>query len=319
MVLNQSQAGRVSAETSQRVLDAAKKLGFRTNVHAKVLREGKSHMIGLIGDEVATTPFAGEMILGAQQEAWRQGHVLLTVDTAGDSRLEQAAISMMQSYRVAGVIYAAMYHRRLEVPKGLSGIPTVCLNAQDPAGSVTSVFPDEEAGGRAAARVLLEAGHRDIGMINIGPEGSTLPAASGRLKGFIETLDAEGVPFRAEWLRFGNGGYEDGLRGGLELLSLEQRPRAIFCANDRTALGLYYAAERLGLSIPDDVSVVGFDNQALLTPMFQPALTTFQLPLAEMGRLAVAEVLNRGSETKRLAVECSPQLRQSVASVKVYS
>lgn len=100
MVINRSQSGRVSPETTQRVLDVAKRLGYRTNAHAKVLREGRSRMLGLIGDEVATAPFAGEMILGAQLQAWEEDYVLLTVDTAGDRRLEQAAISMMQSYRV---------------------------------------------------------------------------------------------------------------------------------------------------------------------------------------------------------------------------
>lgn len=320
MVLNNSATGRVSAETSKRVLEAAQELGFRTNVHAKVLREGKARMIGLIGDEVATTPFAGGMILGAQQEAWSQGHVLLTLDTAGDAKLERAAISMMQSYRVAGVIYAAMYHRPLDVPKGLAGIPTVCVNAQDRSGTVTSIFPDEVAGGQAAARVLLEAGHRAVAMINIAPEGSDLPAAAGRLRGFTETLAEAGIAMDDIRVRYGRGGYEDGLQYGHELLSSKSRPTAIFCGTDRTALGAYHAAERLGLAVPDDVSIVGFDNQSLLAPMFTPALTTFQLPLAEMGRLAVAEVLGGSPEPKRLAVECSPQLRDSVvAPVKVRS
>lgn len=317
MVLNGAQSGRVSAATAQRVLDAAKDLGFRTNVHAKVLREGKSRMIGLIGDEVATTPFAGEMILGAQQEAWRQGYVLLTVDTTGDPRLEKAALSMMQSYRVAGVIYAAMYHRKVEVPTSLAGAPTVCVNSQDVGGSVTSIFPDEVAGGRAAAEVLLNAGHRRIAMINIAPEHSSLPAAAGRLQGFTEALAEAGRELDPRHLRYGNGAYEDGLTLGAELLRQADRPTAIFCGNDRTALGTYHAAHQLGLSIPDDVSIVGFDNQALLTPMFSPRLTTFQLPLVEMGRLAVAEVLSRGSGPKRLAIECSPQPRASVAPVKV--
>lgn len=317
MVLNGTQSGRVSAATTQRVLDAAKDLGFRTNVHAKVLREGKSRMIGLIGDEVATTEFAGQMILGAQQEAWRRGYVLLTVDTAGDPGLETAAISMMQSYRVAGVIYASMYHRRVELPAALAATPTVCVNSQDVTGTVTSIFPDEVAGGRAAAQALLDAGHRRIAMINIAEEGSTLPAASGRLQGFSEALHDAGVELTADLLRFGHGTYEEGLAYGADLLQGSALPSAIFCGNDRTALGAYHAAAQLGLSIPDDVSIVGFDNQSLLTPMFSPRLTTFQLPLVEMGRLAVAEVLSRSSAPKRLAVECSLQTRDSVALAKV--
>lgn len=317
MVLNGTRSGRVSAATAQRVLDVAKDLGFRTNVHAKVLREGKSRMIGLIGDEVATTEFAGEMILGAQQEAWRQGYVLLTVDTAGDPGLEKAAISMMQSYRVAGVIYAAMYHRKVEVPATLAGIPTVCVNSQDASGSLTSIFPDEVAGGRDAARILLDAGHRRIAMINIAPEGSPLPAATGRLQGFTDALADAGLLLDPRQLRYGDGAYEDGLTFGAELLSRSDRPTAIFCGNDRTALGTYHAAHLLGLSVPDDVSIVGFDNQSLLIPMFSPRLTTFQLPLVEMGRLAVAEVLSSSSTPKRLAVDCTLHSRDSVALAKV--
>lgn len=317
MVLNGGQSGRVSAATTQRVLQAAKDLGFRTNVHAKVLREGKSRMIGLVGDEVATTEFAGQMILGAQQGAWRRGYVLLTVDTAGDPGLEEAAISMMQSYRVAGVIYAAMYHREVALPASLLGTPTVCVNSQDLSGSVTSIFPDEVAGGRAAAEVLLSAGHRRIAMINIAPQDSSLPAAAGRLQGFTEALADAGHWLDPHQVRYGNGAYEDGLTFGSELLRQADRPTAIFCGNDRTALGAYHAAAQLGLSIPDDVSILGFDNQSLLTPMFSPRLSTFQLPLVEMGRLAVAEVLSHRSGPKRLAIECSFHNRASVAPVKV--
>lgn len=317
LVLNHSQTGRVSAETSKRVLEAAEHLGYRTNVHAKVLREGKSRMIGMIGDEVASTEFAGEMILGAQQEAWRRGYVLLTVDTAGDPGLEKAAISMMQSYRVAGVIYASMYHRLVELPAALSGIKAVCANSQESAGAVTSVFPDEVAGGREAAKALLDSGHRRIAMINIAEEGSVLPAASGRLKGFSEALRDAGVALSSDLVRFGAGGYEDGVHHALDLLDRPDRPSAIFCANDRTALGAYHAAARLGVSIPADVSIIGFDNQRLLLPMFSPQLTTFQLPLVEMGRLAVTEVLAASAGPRRLAVECSLHIRESVTQAKV--
>ncbi len=317
IVLNGSSAGRVSPQTSQRVLEAAKRLGYRTNVHAKVLREGRSRMIGLIGDEVASTEFAGQMILGAQQEAWRRGHVLLTLDTVGDAGLEQAALSMMQSYRVAGVIYASMYHRIVTPPDGLEGVPAVCVNAQDAGGRLTSIFPDEVAGGRAAAEVLLKAGHRRIAMINIAEEGSRLPAASGRQKGFTEVLNDAGVTLESRQLRFGTGGYEDGLRFGAQLLDQDEAPTAIFCGNDRTALGVYHVARMRNVAIPDDLSLVGFDDQSLLAPMFSPRLTTFELPFVEMGRLAVTEVLKRRAAPKKLTVECSLKERQSVASAKV--
>ncbi len=160
MVLNDARTGRVSDETAERVRRAAMRLGYRTNMHAKVLREGRAQMIGLIGDEVATSPFAGAMILGAQQQAWKRGYVLLTVDTAGSTNLEGAAIEMLQSYRVAGVLYAAMYHRILEVPRSLRTgaqsastvrTPTVASPACSPTRSGAAARPPNTSSPQATA------------------------------------------------------------------------------------------------------------------------------------------------------------------------
>lgn len=317
MVLNDAQAGRVSDETAQRVRDAAARLGYCTNMHAKVLREGRAQMIGLIGDEVATSPFAGAMILGAQQQAWKRGYVLLTVDTAGSANLEAAAIEMLQSYRVAGVLYAAMYHRILDVPRALGGVPTICLNGQDAAGRITSVFPDEERGGREATEQLIAAGHTRIALINIESADAGLPAAAGRLRGYRAALEAAGLPFDPELVRFGHGTYEDGLLHLPPLMDLAEPPTAIFCANDRTALGTYHALAARGLSVPEDVSIVGFADQAILERLFTPRLTTFQLPLEQMGRLAVDTLLDASKGGDRLPVTCSLVSRQSVSPAKV--
>jgi len=314
LVLGRKQSNRVSDETAERVLSVADTLGYRTNVHAKVLREGRSHMIGLIGSEIATAPFAGEMILGAQTRAWDAGHVLLTVDTAGDPSLTKAAIDMMLSYGVVGIIYAAMYHQSVTLPTSLAGIRTVCANARDSSGATTSVIPDEFRGGVEAAETLLNAGHRRIAMINIAPEGSTLPAAAGRLTGFTQTLANAGLPIPENLIAHGHGIYESGQEWTQALMAREEPPTAIFCANDRTALGAYHALSALGLSVPDDVSIIGFDDQRSLDSLFNPRLTTFQLPLEQLGRLAVEEILNPGSAGPRtVPVHCPIHIGGSVA------
>src|SRR4029453_8427699 len=127
LVLNSASGSRFSEDTRKRVRDAVNRVGYRTNAHAKVLREGVSGMIGFIGDSVATTPFAGAIIEGAQQRAWEDGILLLTVKTGVDKELEAASLDAMLSYKVAGVVYAAMYHRRLEVPAALEGVRSVVL------------------------------------------------------------------------------------------------------------------------------------------------------------------------------------------------
>jgi len=320
LVLNNVEGNRVAEATRNRVLDAVNDLDYRTNAFAKSLRSGESGMIGFISDEVASAPFAGQLLKGAQLSAWETGNVILSVDTYNEPGLEAAAIDMMRSYRVRGVVYASMYHRLLDLPASLGDIPTVIVNAQDRAGDVPSVFPDEELGGYAATRHLIEAGHTRIAMINIQDEDSDLPAGIGRLAGFRQALTDAGLTEHPEWIRHGSGIVEDGLAITAELLSATDRPTAIFCGNDRTAWGAYRAIERLGLRVPDDCAIVGFDNHEMIAPYLDPGLTTVELPYEQMARTGLEILLAGGGEQpSRTPIECSLILRGSVSKAKVPS
>jgi len=317
LVLNAASGSRFSEETRKRVRDAVDRLGYRTNAHAKVLREGVAGMIGFIGDSVATSPFAGAIIEGAQQRAWEDGLLLLTVNTGGDKELEAASLDTMLSYKVAGVVYAAMYHRLLDVPAALTGVRSVVLNSQDRAGHIPSVAPDEVKGGYAATRRLLEAGHRRIALINIETLESGLPAAVGRYEGYTAALKEAGLEVDPAMVRFGSGGEEHGYKYAMELLTAGTPPTAIFCANDRGAWGAYQAASDLRLAIPEDVSIVGFDNQATLAPFLRPGLTTFELPFAAMGRRAVELILQDAEPAGRVELMDCPMIeRKSVTHPK---
>lgn len=319
LVLNNVGGSRVNEATRERVMDAVRELGYRTNAFAKSLRSGESGMIGFISDEVASSPFAGRLLKGAQMLAWETGNVILSVDTFNEPDLEAAAIDMMLSYRVAGVVYASMYHRVVDLPAGLTSIPTVVVNAQDRSGAVPSVFPDEERGGYAATRQFIDAGHTRIGMINIQPEESDLPAGIGRLAGYRRALAEAGIPDDRSLVRYGRGVVEDGLALTLELLNLEDRPTAIFCGNDRTAWGAYRAIESLGLRVPEDCSVIGFDNHEMLAPYLDPGLTTVELPYEQMARTAVQLLLSGDSQSPSMnPIECALVLRGSVANAKVH-
>jgi LacI family transcriptional regulator len=319
LVLNDVGGSRVAEGTKARVMKAVEELGYRTNAFARTLRSGESGLIGFISDEVASSPFAGKLLKGAQELAWDTGHVILSIDTYDKSELEEAAIDMMRSYRVRGVVYASMYHRALDVPAGLQGVPTVVVNARDAAGVVPSVFPEEELGGYTATRHLIDAGHRRIGMISIQPPESDLPAGIGRLAGYRRALAEAGIDFDPRLVRHGHGIIEHGLALTRELMqTAAERPTAIFCGNDRTAWGAYRALESLGLRVPDDCSIVGFDNQETLAPSLDPGLTTMELPFERMARLAVEILLSeQGSYPQLNPVECSLVPRGSVASAKV--
>ncbi|MGY5766501.1 LacI family DNA-binding transcriptional regulator [Brachybacterium sp. DNPG3] len=315
LVLSGNSAGRASETTAQRVREAATELGYRTNLQAKTLKTGVGEIVGLVGDEVATSPFSGQMIKGAQDRAWREGNALMTVDTGGEQELEDAAIETMLSHQVRGILYTAMYHRELEVPDAALEARTVCLNARDLSGRVPSVVPDEERGGYEATRLLLEAGHTRIGMINIFI-GETLPAARDRRRGYERALREAGIEPDPELVRAGSGLPADGDRGTRELLALDDPATAIFCGNDRTALGAYQALQASGRQIPEDISVVGFDDQDVLRDFFHPPLTTMQLPFHAMGERAADLLLDPSAPAEVHPIHCPAILRGSVAPPK---
>ncbi len=287
LVLNKTGGSRVAEATRRRVLEAVDELGYRPNAAAKTLRDGTAGLIGFVGDVVASSPFAGRIVEGAQARAWDDGMLLLTVNTGGDPRIEAAAIESLLSHRVAGIVYASMYHRKLHVPETLADIPTVVLNSEDASGRARAVVPDEFGGGRQATETLIDAGHRRIAMINIAPVASGLPAAVERYAGYRSALDDSGIALDPALVREGDGNPQAGYDHAIALMSLAAPPTAIFCANDRTAWGAYQALDSLRLNVPRDVSIVGFDNQETLAPFLRPALTTLELPFVTMGRRAV--------------------------------
>ena len=319
LVLNNAPGNRVTEATRARVMEAVEALGYRTNAFAKSLRSGQSGIIGFVSDEVASAPFAGRLLQGAQKQAWESGHVILSVDTFGETALESSAIDMMLSYRVLGVIFASMYHRVVEVPQALHDVPTVVANAQAAGDRFSSVFPDEERGGHVATRQRTEAGHERIAYIDIQPLESDLPAGVGRRAGYRRALEEAGLPVDPRLVRYGGDGtVEDGLALTAELLDEPDPPTAIFCGNDRTAWGAYRTLEARGLRVPDDCSIVGFDDQETLAAYLDPGLSTMALPYERMARRAVSLLLADPREDPRShPIECSPVLRGSVASAKV--
>jgi LacI family transcriptional regulator len=322
-ILNGVEGKRASVETRQRVMRIAEELGYAPNGLARGLRLQRSQSIGFISDEVATSPNAGRIILGAQEAAAEQGVLLLLVNTGGDDELERRGIETLLQRQVDGVLYAAMYHRVVQVPKNLRSTPSVLVDARSDDLTVPSVVPDEVQGGYTAVRHLIDHGHRRIGLMVLGED---IPARHGRTDGYRTALAEVGVPFdpalvvaeSTEILGTVWGDVAAGYRAARRLLTSEQRPTALFCFNDRMAAGAYRAAAELGLSIPDDLSVVGFDNQELVSEAIYPALSTVQLPHYEMGVRAVTQLLAITGDTEGTVTQemlpCPLVARASVAS-----
>ncbi len=303
----------VSPDTRAKVLDSIKALDYRPNMAARSMRTGKSQIIGFITDEVATGPFAGAIIKGAQHEAWQHEKLLFVVNTESDTKIEQKAVAMMLERRVDGILYGAWFHREVKPPAALYEIPTVLVDCFVQDQSFPSVVPDEVRGGREATAVLLQKGHRRIGFINYShPQ----PAAVGRFVGYQEALANFGVELDESLVVYGPGNANGGYDGTLELLRRVDRPTAIFCFNDRMAMGAYDAIRKLGLRIPDDIAIIGFDNQEIIAAQLHPTLSSMQLPHYEMGQWAVRYLIDCADETGNLQpiqhyIECPLIERQS--------
>jgi LacI family transcriptional regulator len=288
-VVNNTPDIAIPEETRERVLAAVKELGWRPNAMARGLSLRRSHTIGLISDEVVISPHAGKIIQGAQDAAWASGKMLLVINTGNNPELEQAALETMLERQVEGIIYATMYHRPVTLPDALGLVPAVLLDCYVESRSLPSVVPDEVQGGRMATEALLRRGHRRIGFIN---NVDRIPATSGRLEGYKQALAAYGVPFDARLVCTGAISGAEGYRCARRLLRLPERPTALFCFNDLIAMGAYDAIKQLGLTIPDNMAIVGFDNLELIAAHLRPPLTTMELPHYAMGQWAVQYLLD---------------------------
>ncbi len=306
-VLNEVDRARVADETRTRVQEAAEALSYSPSALAKGLRTQRTKTIGLLSDHIATTPHAGKIILGAQEAGLKRGWVLLMFNTGGNPDVELREVRAMQQYQVEGVLYAAMYHRVVELPAMLADVPTVLLDARSDDQAVPAVVPDEVAGGRTAVTELVRSGHRRIGFATSRDD---IPAAHGRLKGYQDALRAGGISFDPRLVVAGES--ERGPGGGYltarALLSLPDPPTALFCFNDRMAMGAYRAAAELGLSIPADLSVIGFDNQEIIAEGLYPALTTVALPHYEMGQWAMRTLLRLIESRRGYRARAGPHL-----------
>jgi LacI family transcriptional regulator len=315
-VLNNVAGSNISEETRERVLEAVKKLSYRPNAAAKALRTSKSHTIGFITDDIATTPFAGNIIKGAQDMAWSNDKLLMIINTSNNPEIAEAAIEMMLERQVEAIMYATWRHMIVEPPPNLYEVPAVLLDCFCADRSLPSVVPDEVGGGRTATEVLLRKGHRRVGYITLAyrPEMQ----AFVRLEGYKTALASYGIPFDPALVRTGTSTAVGGYSETLELMKLPDPPTAIFCANDRTAMGAYDALKELGLSIPRDVAVIGFDNQEIISAFLRPGLSTLALPHYQMGQWAVEYLLShRGTQEiseppEQKTIECPVVMRESV-------
>jgi len=316
-VLNGSTSVRISDATRQRVLEVAGALGYRRFSHLAAEHKG-SRVIGFLVDEISTSPFAVASMDGAREVAWENDRVVLISTSGGDPELERSAIDTLLACRPEGVVLASILTRRIEPSPALKDVPTVLLNCYAPGTGIASVVPAEVAGGHTATRSLVEAGHRRIAIITGEP---WMEAARDRLKGYRQALATADLATDDALVREGNWLPSSGYEQTRALIALPDPPTAIFCSNDSMAIGCYEALKEHGLRVPDDVSVVGYDDQEVARHIYPP-LTTVLLPHEEMGRWAVETLISQvatgvAPPHRHVKIECPLVERGSVAAPRV--
>ncbi len=282
------QDAKISAPTRERVMAAVEELGYRPNRAAQGLRLGQTSTIGFLTDEIAIQPFSGPMIAGIHDLAWEKRSLLLMVNTTRNASRLRAAVNDLLDRQVDALIFAAMGTRQIEFPDVGRRVPTLLVNAFTPEGALPCILPDERAGGRAAVEHVLAMGHHRIAFIT-GREGAW--ATKMRLLGFREGLEAAGLDPDKAPVYMGNYRIDSGYELTLRAMRGKHRPTALLMGNDQMATGAYIALARMGIRIPDDVSIVGYDDEPIAADL-APALTTVRIPFYEMGRMAAQHTLN---------------------------
>ncbi len=311
-VINARDDEVIRPETRRRVLAAVAKLGYRPNRAAQGLRTRRTSTIGFITDEVAVESFAGQIITGAHDVAWRNGSVLLVINTMRSRAVTRVALESLADRQVDSVIFAAAGTRRVTLPPGAGRVPTLLVNCFTANNSLPCVLPDEVGGGRRAVRIPIDAGHTSIAYLT-GTPGAW--ATRARLRGFGEELRAAGIDTRDQVVHAGNYQADSGYELTLELLAGRRRPTAILCGNDRMALGSLMALREKGVDVPAEMSLVGYDDTDALVTRISPAITNVRLPFYDMGRWAAERMFEMGVEAlaPRTYMPCVPVLRASVA------
>lgn len=312
LILNGSQGARFSAGTRSRVKRAAEELGYRFVRRGNRRGAAERTVIGFVADELTTDPWTALAFEGARERAIEYGYVVCLTVGRGDADAELLALEQISGRPPLGIIYGTVLTRRVQPPAPFLKHACVLVNCYDGDRRIPSVVPGDLVGGRVATDRLIRAGRRRIAMIN-GQQG--LDASRDRLKGYRQALASHDMGFEPDLVRPGNWEPTSGYAMTRDLMTLDRPPDAIFCANDPMALGCYDALRELGLRIPQDVSVIGFDDREIAQSM-RPPLTTLELPQREMGAIAAGFLIDAAgglvSRPTQIKVECPLVERASV-------
>ena len=280
----------VSDETRQRVLEVVDTLGYRPSSIARGLVTKHTNTLGIVVPDIAN-PFFSSIARGAEQQAYAETYSVFVGNTDEEPKRERAILESLEDKRVDGILLCSSRLDEAELAEVVDRFPAVVLVSRklDHDGCVGIILIADEFGGKIATQHLIRSGHRNIGLIT-GPQISH--STRGRFKGYQIALEQAGLPFNPDWVQYCSPVIEQGKETAYQLLEKNPELTALFCHNDLVAVGVLQACEQLGLDVPDDIAIVGFDDVDLAA-IVSPALTTLRVDRSEIGRTAMRMLLSQ--------------------------
>ena len=288
----------VNPKLAKRVWDAVHELGYFPNTQARALGSGRSGLFGLIVSEI-TNPFFPELIQGFEDVAVENGYEILVSSTNYDPKRMELCIRRMLERKVEGVAVLTFgIERPLFEQLAKRNIPIVFVDVGPDRPGISLLKVDYHHGIRQGVQHLAALGHRKFAFIS-GPPG--LHSADSRVEAFTKSIAECGIALERAWLVPGNHTMEGGISAMEKVLAGSHFPTAIMCSNDMTALGVLHKAYRAGVRVPNDVSLIGFDDIQMARVMIPP-LTSIHMSRLELARAAVSAL--------RASVEGTAQQRE---------
>ncbi|MBB6054321.1 ribose operon transcriptional repressor RbsR [Tolumonas osonensis] len=307
----------VSDEIRERILKAVAELNYSPSALARSLKINQTRTLGMMVT-TSNNPFFAEVVAGVERICYQRGYTLVLCNTEGDPERLRHNLEVLLQKRIDGLLLMCTEGRSAsaEVFGRHPAVPTVVMD-WGPLNSQADRIQDNSAlGGYLATRHLIEQGHRRIGLIS-GPIDK-LPAQS-RQEGYRRALTEAGLPYRQDYVVTGDFEFAGGISGMQQLLALPEPPTAVFAGNDVSAVGVYQALYRAGLRVPQDISVIGYDDIELARYL-TPPLTTIHQPQEELCRQAVDILLDRiqGADDAPRLISLEPTLirRESVSHLE---
>lgn len=304
----------IREDTRVKVLEAAKELGYYPNTIARSLRTQRTRCVGVITDGISSA-FSPMMLAAIEQHCFNRGYSALVCDSGQDSERERRHTEILIQRRVEGIIFVSSWVHEVTTRVTSADIPVIHAYSSTSDPSQTCVVPDDFGGAIAATEHLIRLGHSHIGFIG-GPKD--WKATIDRFEGYVSALRSHGLHYCESWL--GNADWKDptsGAQVARRILQSDTRPTAVFAGNDIIAAGTIDAASELGLSVPRDLAVVGYDDRDIAR-FVRPELTTIQLPIHKIGttaaKLLIDSIEGRPATPGAVVIGCELIVRESCGS-----